>query len=165
MYCDGGCADGHYDTGMGLSLANVAKGVDAVTSPVSTIFSAVSSIFGGGNAKDAERIAKNTNWFNECSSGDADACCALKYMSGRFGAAKCGRYGDAAGFATSKAKDDAFAKYNALPSNAPSQAYPPLTGAQATPQMLPELTAMAKSSSLPLLLGIGLLGLVLSGRR
>lgn len=102
-------ADSYYGTGMGLPIPAIGSAI-----------SAIGSLF-GGNSKDPGRLAKNQQWYSECSSGNADACCALQHMTGRFGLAKCGVYGDASGWATSKAKDDAFRLYNALP--AQSQAY------------------------------------------
>lgn len=161
-----------YGTGMGLALPAVAAVAKPVTGVISSIGNVVSSIF-GGNSKDKGRLEANARWFNECASGNQDACCAVKHMSGRFGLATCGVNGQASGWATSKAKDDAFAKYNTLlqagayatPASAASpttsSAYPVTTQSSTLVPGVP--ATIGGMSTGPLMVaGIAALGLVLA---
>ena len=76
-----------------------------------TAVSIATDIF-NGNDKDPERLNRNATWYTQAVAGDAVALCLLKHMSRRFGAGTCG--GDSAsGWATQKAADDAYSKYNA----------------------------------------------------
>ena len=56
------------------------------------------------NQQDPQRFATAQAWYRAAMAGDKDAQCALKHMSGRYGCATCGQYGQACGFATQAAK-------------------------------------------------------------
>lgn len=56
-------------------------------------------------SKDSDRFAKAQQWYQLAIAGDSDALNALKFMSGRYGASTCGRFGACSGFATQAAKD------------------------------------------------------------
>lgn len=69
------------------------------------------------NPNDNERFNKAEQWYNRAKAGDADALCALKHMSGRFGETTCGVNGPASGFATQVAKDYSYGLYLAVTQN------------------------------------------------
>jgi hypothetical protein len=97
----------------------------AVTAVIAAGVSVVQGIQGlaGGNAKDAERLAANQAAYQKALAGDSDAAAFLKYRSGRHGCSTLGGgYGYTCGWATQVAKDDAFAKFNALQGTATVQA-------------------------------------------
>lgn len=125
-YLSGCCKDEQ------LGFLPVAGAVTAVKTSIPII----GGLF-GGNSKDPGRLAANAKYDSECRSGIQDACIALKHMSGRFGLTKEGVYcneGGCGGWATSKAKDDAYNRWNAIEQSraaaataGASQAYPVTT--------------------------------------
>lgn len=110
-YLNGCCRE----SGLGfLPLATIASTAGTVEKVASSI-----PIIGGlfTDSKDPERLAKNANYDSLCRSGNQDACVALKYMSGRFGLTKEGQFcnvGGCSGWATQKAKDDAYSRWQAI---------------------------------------------------
>lgn len=112
-----------YGDGMGLAIPAVAGAI-----------SAIGGLF-GGNSKDPGRLATNAAAYGDAQAGDASAVTFLKARSGRYGTIPISPpwHGDPAsplgGWATSKAKDDAFAKYNAVSQSVP---YVQTTSAGAT---------------------------------
>jgi hypothetical protein len=67
----------------------------------------------GSNPKDAQRFAEARGWYAQAIQGDAEALCALRHMSGRFGVSGPSCKGSArAGYATQEAKDYSYALYN-----------------------------------------------------
>lgn len=97
-----------------LGFLPIAGAAATVTKVASSI-----PIIGGlfSNSKDPGRLAANAKYDQECRSGIQDACIALKHMSGRFGLTNEGIYcnqGGCGGWATAKAKDDAFSRWNSI---------------------------------------------------
>lgn len=131
--------------GMGLAIAAVAP-----------VISGISSLF-GGNSKDPGRLASNASAYADAQAGDPSAVTYLKARSGRFGTIPISPvwHGDPAsplgGWATSKAKDDAFTKYNAVTTAVP---YVQTTSAGASIPS-PVLPVAASGVSIPPLLIAG----------
>jgi hypothetical protein len=89
-------------------------GLGIVLPAIGGAISAISSIFGGGNPKDAGRLNTNAQHYAEAVAGNESALNFLKGMSGRFGTVTDSDLcvNGCKGWATSVAKDDAFKKYN-----------------------------------------------------
>lgn len=103
MYENLGCADCQRDDEhLGIALPAIGGAI-----------SAIGSLF-GGNDKDAGRLNTNAQHYAEAVAGNESALNFLKGMSGRFGTIKDNNLcvNGCSGWATSKAKDDAFSKYN-----------------------------------------------------
>lgn len=143
MYADADYYHEYYGSGMGLALAPVAGAVQVI-----------SGLF-GGNSKDPGRLAANASAFSDAQAGDPSAVTYLKARSGRYGTIPITPpwHGDPdsplGGWATSKAKDDAFTKYNAVAQSTP---YVETTsvGGTVAPSMIP--SASPKLSIPPLVI-------------
>lgn len=106
--------------------------------PIVPVVGAISSLF-GGNPKDPGRLATNQQHFTAYTAGcNPSDLNFLKGMSGKFGVVKDSQYcvNGCSGWATSKAKDDAYKKYQAASSGGyckASSASPPVAPAAGIP--------------------------------
>lgn len=80
---------------------------------VSTLGSNPSLLSGlANNPKDQARFNEAKGWYSQAIQGDAEALCALKHMSGRFGVSGPNCKGVArSGYATQEAKDYSYTLY------------------------------------------------------
>lgn len=151
----------------GLGVLPVA--VATTAAKIASSLPVIGGLF-NSHPKDAGRLQSNAKYYSECAAGDADACVALKYMSGRFGLTKTGRYcnqGGCSGWATQSTKDDAYAKCQSLPNCIGAPAVPVASSAS-TPVDVPQYSAPPSSPSngvSPWLIGAGALAVLLLAKR
>lgn len=131
--------------------------IPAIGSAISTIGSLFS-----GNSKDPGRLQANANAYGDAVAGDPSAVTYLKARSGRFGTIPISPvwHGDPdsplGGWATDKAKNDAYAKYQQVTIQPIAASSPSSSSVPGTVQQLPTVVAHAGVS--PLLI-IGALGI------
>lgn len=82
-----------------------------VTTAIAAI-PAVTSVISPTNQQDAARFQTAQDAYRLALQGDKDAQCQLKHLTGRYGCATCGRFGQTCGFATQAAKDYCATLYN-----------------------------------------------------
>jgi hypothetical protein len=102
MYANLGCGSCQRDDEhLGIALPAIGGAI-----------SAIGSLFGGSD--NTGRLRTNADHYAEAVAGDESALNFLKGMSGRFGTVKDNNLciNGCSGWATSVAKDDAYAKYN-----------------------------------------------------
>lgn len=130
--------------GVRITAPPADLGYGAIPGIVTGGISLVGSLL-GGNKKDPGRLAANAKYDNECRAGVQDACTALKHMSGRYGLTNEGRYcneGGCSGWATGKAKDDAYSRWQSIEASrggrtAPTPALPVPTQSTPVPSSIP----------------------------
>lgn len=155
-----------------LPVIPLATTVASKVPVVGGIISGIGGLF--SDSKDPGRLASNANAFADASNGDPSALTYLKARSGRFGtiAITPPWRGDPVsplgGWATSKAKDDAYSRYQQLTnlSSSPvATSSTPVSTPGGLAQQLPDVVSHAGILPLLVIGGIGYMAYKSSKKR
>ncbi len=119
-------ADDFYGTGMGLTLATIAKPVTQVTGSIPVVGGVISAIGGllGGNSKDPGRLASNNDAYNQALNSPLTLFKDQGVQPTAFLLMKSPTaQGGQGGWATDKAKNDAWTKFSSAKTTLTGRGY------------------------------------------